>query len=37
MRWHVLIGGGLMMWQTVSGYFSEWGIEEVVSFNWLFY
>jgi len=24
-----------MMWQTVSGYFSEWGIEDVTSFNWL--
>jgi len=24
-----------MMWQTVSGYFSEWGIEDVASFNWL--
>jgi len=24
-----------MMWQTMSGYFSEWGIDDVSSFNWL--
>jgi len=24
-----------MMWQTMSGYFSEWGIEDVTSCNWL--
>jgi len=24
-----------MMWQTVTDYFSEWGIEDVASFNWL--
>jgi len=24
-----------MRWQTVSGYFSEWRIEDVASFNWL--
>jgi len=24
-----------MMWQIVSGYFSEWGIEDVTSCNWL--
>jgi len=24
-----------MVWQTVNGYFSEWGIEDVASFNWL--
>jgi len=24
-----------MMWQIVSGYFREWEIEDVASFNWL--
>ena len=27
---------GLMTCQVLSGYFSEWRIEDVACFNWLF-
>ena len=34
--WVFLVSGGLMMWQVLSDYFSEWRIEDVTNFNWLF-
>jgi len=32
----ILMNGGLTTWQIVSGYVSEWWIEDVTNFNWLF-